>query len=153
MNCTFQNSTKPDANGWRKVRCSVCGFEFPLPTPSPLASIHHRCIATYVSAPVGRELSAVLTEFRLSANASCGCAEFAAIMDEWGIDGCREYRAEIIGRLKEGYESATWLETIRAGWRGLFQINPLDPLGSLVDLAIARTEAKLRLPVIGEQPI
>ena len=48
------------------------------------------------------------------------------------------YRAQIIACLEEAYETATWLNTIRADCRWAWMLNPLDPFGSLLDEAIRR---------------
>lgn len=42
MNCTWVEIDAPDANGRRRVRCSVCGFTT-LPTGSPLDRIFLEC--------------------------------------------------------------------------------------------------------------
>lgn len=66
-----------------------------------------------------------------------------AKMNHWGVDGCREHRDEIIEHLRKAYKQTSTPEllaaTAKAVTSGLaFKLNPLDPLGSLVDLAIER---------------
>jgi len=50
--------------------------------------------------------------------------------------GCVANRELIIAWLAEAYVTATWPEMIRAGWRGAWMLNPLDPFGSLLDKAV-----------------
>lgn len=94
---------------------------------------------------VGRELTALLAELGLSYKPDCGCHAKAMAMDAWGPAGCVANRDLIIAWLEEAYETATWLEAIRAGWRGAWKLNPLDPFGSLLDEATRRVEAKATL--------
>jgi len=64
-------------------------------------------------------------------------------MDAWEPAGCMGNRELIISWLQEAYETASWLETIRAGWRCAWTLNPLDPFGSLFDEALRRANSKL----------
>lgn len=144
--CDFESVSAPDAQGFRHVRCRRCGFTSPRPTASPLDRCFRNCDLmtpdSYVPAPVGAELSLLLAELGIEPKSSCGCAAKAEQMDKWGIAGCEAHREVITGWLRENYHHATWLETIRAAWRGSFTINPLVPFNSLLDEAIRRTEAK-----------
>jgi hypothetical protein len=68
-----------------------------------------------------------------------------AKMNRWGVDGCREHRAEIIAHLKAAYQETSWADFATASAKAIasglaFSINPLDPFGSLVDEAIRRAE-------------
>ena len=88
----------------------------------------------------------MLAELGIDPGPSCPCRRRMRQMDEWGVDGCREHREEIVGWLREGQERYGWGARITAGWRtvvsGLaWRINPGDPLGSLVDEAVRRAEA------------
>ena len=139
--CIFEPTEETNPDGWRKHRCTVCGY-VSMFIPPTTGRIVRPCGSEPPAPSVGTELLALNSELGLEAKSSCGCAKKAAQMDAWGIVGCRAHRAEIIEWLREGYEHATWLETIRAGWRGMFTINPLDPFNSLLDEAIRRTEAK-----------
>jgi len=42
----------------------------------------------------------------MNAPAGCNCEERAAIMDAWGVEGCRENRAKILGWLRDSAYSA-----------------------------------------------
>lgn len=92
---------------------------------------------------VGTELANLLAELRLRYRPDCGCHAKTMAMDAWGPWGCVLNRALIVEWLEEAYDTAGWLETIRAGWRGAFIINPLDPFNSLLDEAIRRTSPEV----------
>ena len=53
-------------------------------------------------------------------------------MDQWGPDGCREHRAEIVRWLEEGAAAWGWLAALAA---------KAMPLGKVIDKAIANCEA------------
>jgi hypothetical protein len=127
--------------------CPACGFTDSLHPSLKLHQVHALCpkvnlLLGEMVTEVGHELHALLAELGSQPTSGCGCAAKAAQMNAWGIDGCRDHREDIVEWLKEAYTHATWLETIRAGWRGLWVVNPLEPFGSLVDEAIRRAEAK-----------
>ena len=91
-------------------------------------------------------MHAMLAELGIDPGPSCPCRRRMRQMDEWGVEGCREHREEIIGWLREGQERYGWGARITAGWRAVvsglaWRINPGDPLGSLVDEAVRRAEA------------
>jgi hypothetical protein len=70
-------------------------------------------------------------------------------MDIWGPEGCRLRRAEVLAWLREAQgrlgRAAKLKAAARAALTGLaFRLCPWDPLGSLVDLAIARARRKAR---------
>ena len=105
-------------------------------------------LADVTPAPsVGSELTLLLAELGLRYKPDCGCHAKAMAMDAWGPEGCVGTRELIIAWLEEAYETAGWLETIRAGWRGAWTLNPLDPFGSLLDEAMRRAEATAALPL------
>lgn len=90
----------------------------------------------------------LLTELGIKSQLCEGCTGFAKWMDSVGVDGCRKERAKIVERLAKQKESSTWLTQATVATRlfttGLIlSIDPRDPLGSLVDIAISRAEAKL----------
>ncbi len=94
----------------------------------------------------GSELAAILSAAGYEA-VGCGCVIRAAEMDRWGVDGCRLRRAEIAGWLAEQRALRGWVDLLPGLWRmvksgAIRWLNPLDPLGSLVDEAISRAEAK-----------
>jgi hypothetical protein len=91
----------------------------------------------------GTELRQLLKE--IGVKVSCqGCRNWEARMNKWGPDGCREYRTEIIQRLKEAVSGTSWATvlTTGAGLLGKSYFSILDPFGSLVDEAIRRAETQ-----------
>ena len=88
---------------------------------------------------VGDALTALLKEYGLAAKSTCSCKSWAGKLNEWGVAGCREHRAEIVAHLAEAYHSSTWWDTFRAAGSAVYHSLPLT-LGGLVDEAIRRTE-------------
>lgn len=92
---------------------------------------------------VGTQLHAALTQLGVKPVTGCGCSRMIAKMNAWGVDGCREHRTEIIEHLRKAYKQTSTAELLAAAAKAVtsglaFKLNPLDPLGSLVDLAIER---------------
>jgi hypothetical protein len=91
---------------------------------------------------VGDALTALLREYGLAAKSTCSCKSWAGKMNEWGVAGCREHRAEIVAHLAEAYHAATWWDTFKAAGSAVYHSLPLT-LGGMVDEAIRRTENPL----------
>lgn len=92
----------------------------------------------------GTELKAILESLGISAE-NCSCSHRAGQMNVWGVGGCRARRAEIVGWLEVERDRRGWRDTLAAGLRAIvigLWLNPLDLLGSIVDEAIRRAEAK-----------
>lgn len=94
----------------------------------------------------GTELVAMLASVGIEPD-SCKCKARARAMNAWGVEGCNRKRAEIVAWLTAEREARGWREKLKAaGWAVLtglvVRVNPLDQLGSLVDEAIRRAEAK-----------
>jgi hypothetical protein len=92
-------------------------------------------------------LKAILSSLGIQPGPACDCHGRALQMDEWGIDGCRARREEIVRWLREGQTRWGWQDqfaaAVKAVTTGLaFQLNPLDPFPTLVDEAIRRADAK-----------
>lgn len=95
----------------------------------------------------GSELKAMLAQLGFEAGPACRCNQRAAQMDEWGVEGCKAHREEIVAWLRSEQAKRGWLEKARAAVAAVasgvaFHINPLDPAGSLFDEAIRRAEIK-----------
>jgi hypothetical protein len=90
----------------------------------------------------GTELKKLLTELGTNLALNCGCNSYAAQMDQWGVDGCRERRAEVIAHLTNQWKNLGWWDKVRLGTRALVKgyASPSDPVGYLVDEAIRRAE-------------
>jgi hypothetical protein len=105
--------------------------------------------------PVGTELKALLTELGIDADlikSACeSCANYAGMLDRWGVKVCRARLNEIAGRLKD--QAIAHKARFRDGplrWAGVASralkmglvLNPTNPYPGLVQLAIDRAEAK-----------
>ena len=88
---------------------------------------------------VGDVMTSLLKEYGLAAKSTCSCKSWAGKLNEWGVAGCREHRAEIIAHLNEAYHAATWWDTFKAAGSAVYHSLPLT-LGGMVDEAIRRTE-------------
>lgn len=91
----------------------------------------------------GTELQKILKELGFNLKESCGCGQRSKTMDEWGVEGCRKHRAQIVSWLKEAAVETTLQEQFRAAWTGLvggIWLNPLDVFNGLVDRAIRQAE-------------
>lgn len=93
----------------------------------------------------GTELKALLKSLGIEATEGCSCNKRMRLMDEWGVQGCRDRRAEIVAWLQEERDKRGWGAVLSAAVLGVSQglwLNPFDLLGSLVDEAIKRAEKK-----------
>ena len=91
----------------------------------------------------GTELKAMLLALGIQSMASCRCQEMAQRMDDLGVQGCREHRAELVEYLRQQVPALAThelaLAAIRAVWSGLaIHLSLTDPVGSLLDEAIRR---------------
>lgn len=99
----------------------------------------------------GTELKKIIEQLGVSEFRDCGCLAMVRKMNKWGIDGCREHRQEIIDKLKANAKEYGWWCTVTAGCRAVktgmaLELDPRDRFGSLVDLAIRRSEAAVLNP-------
>jgi len=123
-----------------KVRCRKCGRE--IITKHPPRKVVARCSSGKLTTGPGSQLRAILRDLGVGDFPGCDCPARIAQMNEWGPAGCRENFATIRGWLLEG-AAADWLGTIKAAAAALaggLPIDPLDPAGGLVRLAIERAE-------------
>jgi hypothetical protein len=144
----------------RPDECRVCWKYVNVPAYRDVwdrASSARRVVARQAQPPdtgtgPGTELKAMLKGLGFS---TCGkCSETAKRMDEGGPSWCRSNRFTIVARLVEARKAAGWLEKLRATGLALssglaFSLDPLDPLGSLVDEAIRRAEVRAVAGAIG----
>lgn len=91
----------------------------------------------------GTELKTLLADLGFKTESACGCKSLARQMDRWGVDGCRQRRAEIVNRLRANQKKVKWYEQVKAAARSVqsglaFKIRLNDIAGSLVDEAIRR---------------
>ena len=118
-----------------------------LPTATPQPEI--RTLAQLqVHRGVGTHLKLLLKELGVNSDlCGEGCGSFAAAMDGWGIEGCRQNREAILERLRQRYKETSWKTSLNAAWQTVvsgmvFEMNVLHPLEWLVDEAILRAEGE-----------
>lgn len=95
----------------------------------------------------GTELKAILDSLDIQPHKGCACGDKVREMDAWGVDGCRLRREQIVQWLSESRAKLGWGGRLKAAFTAVgsglaLELNPVDPLGSLVDLAIRRAEEK-----------
>jgi hypothetical protein len=93
----------------------------------------------------GTELKKLLAGFGIEPKKTCDCNSRMSQMNRWGVAGCREHRAEIVGWMREEFAQLGWVERIRVGLAaaGSGQFGPVaafDPVGAVVDRAIQSAE-------------
>jgi hypothetical protein len=93
----------------------------------------------------GTELRKLLNEFGAMPKEGCQCVERAIKMDEWGPDGCKRHKAEIVEWLEGEWKRLGLWERLRIAGRAISVgfLHPLDPAGALVDESIKRAETKI----------
>jgi hypothetical protein len=141
MQCDFYDfGDTPNAKGERRLRCRTCGFTT-APTKTTPERFHAACRRGVGGGDVGTELTRLIKELGIKINCK-QCKELAGKMRQWGIAGCRENRAEIVREISSRVGDVSWPTIIAAGMRAALTlpINPLDPVGSLLDEAVRRTE-------------
>lgn len=94
---------------------------------------------------VGTQLTIAISECGVQAKQGCSCKSLAKELDQEGPAACRQKIDSIVDRMRENYAAYGLSEKLSAGVQSLPQIlcgkiNPLDPLRSLVTLAIDRAE-------------
>ncbi len=115
----------------------------PATQPQRISRQHPQCP---IRRGVGTHLKLLLKEFGVNADlCGEGCGSFAAMMDGWGIDGCRQNRDKIKERLLQKYKETTWMTSVNAAFRSVwsgnvFKMDVLHPVDWLIDEAIRRAE-------------
>lgn len=89
----------------------------------------------------GTELAALIKQLGGTDEPGCGCDAFREQMNRWGVDGCREHRPEIVAQLTASAAKWGMSDWLAGGWKAVTSglallLDPRDPIGSLVDLAI-----------------
>lgn len=108
----------------------------------------------------GTELESLLEkDLLLAKNPLCDCPKKVVAMNQWGVDGCRVNRAEIVSWLDAGCKKTPVTRKLIATAFGFFKMphvalralkgtlvdgEKIDILGRLVDEAIQRADAKQR---------
>ena len=145
-----------------KYKCPECGFPVPLSERDLPFNCH--CGAVYFfldellpgahesplrrGQPVrktqgpGTEFETLAAEIGVTMTKNCTCAQLKNSMNRLGVAGCQRHRATLAAAVKKNYATMSWTAAIRAGWKAVWLVNPLDPFGSLVDEAVRRAEIK-----------
>lgn len=108
------------------------------------AKINRKKLAKYVPLQegVGKNLSNIFSSIGIFAEGCGGCYELMVKMNNWGIDGCREHKKEIVAELKQRASTKRWTDVFKAiaktGATGLAFKMPswTNPYSSFVDMAI-----------------
>jgi hypothetical protein len=117
----------------------------------PLPSVaHHTKSPTSTADSVtscgpGTELTKLFAALKFKTSPVCSCEAKAKQMNTWGVEGCRQHRAEIVEWLRNNARRQGWARKVKAAAlatiKGIaIQLNPTDLYGSLVDLAIKKAE-------------
>jgi hypothetical protein len=152
VNCIFKHiGPSEKVFGWHKYQCQreSCRIVGHSPHPAVIDEygiervIGPQCLggevtdlALRIGGP-GTQLKLLLLSLGITPTASCDCEAMANKMDLWGPDGCRLRAAEIVAHLRQAYDEASVLTTIRAGANAVAQGLPKS-LKGLLDLAIER---------------
>ena len=145
-------------------RCTICTRRHESTRAEPW-KIHKPCPGfevddTYVMKPTrepvppppvdgpGLETKLIFESLGLAPKKQCQCDAKAAWMNRWGVDGCKKRRAGIVSWLRDSQQWYGPEEQAVAAYKAVrtglaFELDLLDLFGSIVDLAIARAEAKL----------
>ena len=131
-------------NSDSSIDCDFTTGECPLCHARAKPHVRRNCPKKKPSAVgPGAELQKLTAELGIRPKSGCDCSAIARQMDAWGIEGCQDRREEILARMAKNYQEYDWQDklkaTVKAVTSGLaWRINPLDPLGSILDEAIRR---------------
>lgn len=93
----------------------------------------------------GQELREIFASIGIKPKKTCKCSAITQWMDEIGVDGCKRDRNAIVREICAGIKNYSASEVafsiVRMVESGLSMlISPLDPIGSLYDVAVRRAE-------------
>jgi hypothetical protein len=93
----------------------------------------------------GTELKVLLASLGLTAG-GCQCDAHAQKMNNWGTEGCKEHKEEILSWLRAEQKKRGWRDFLLAGRNALLtglvtKVKILDPAPGLLEEAIRRAEA------------
>lgn len=91
----------------------------------------------------GSQLHRLLGTLGIHPGTNCACLSLAKRMNDLGVPGCREHRQEIVDNIRTRQDQYGWATRFKAAAAAVmtgvaWRLNPLDPIGSLVDEAIRR---------------
>ena len=106
MKCTF---TKRNDGLWQ---CSRCGWLYKKPAdqpPNKMCGYPAKNTGSYSTKGVGAHLHTIIArEFGAQVIAGCGCQNWINQMNNWGPDGSREHRQEIVARMLDEARKRKW---------------------------------------------
>lgn len=111
---------------------------------SPLSNRPIRMRPPKLSGP-GTQFRQLLSEIDLHLPGCEGCQGTMSRMNRAGVEGCKEQRAQFLAEIKSRAKSVNFSKRLTAAWTAVqtglcWSLNPLDPIGSLYDLAVSRAE-------------
>lgn len=132
------------------LHISECGRRFKLPTEVPISINCPAGLCYADDAPqlfplgVGTALARLL--HRLGIKACLKCSYRMALMNGWGVAGCKERREVIVGWLREAYKQTPKLKRSEAVAKAIstgivYRLCPWRLFDSLLDEAIRLAEA------------
>lgn len=132
--CIFRYTTEARGDGRRIATCVQCGRKTGwLSCPPENIKANCRVMPGDARVPLpGSELKNLLAEWGVSTEEGCGCEGKSHQMNVWGVDGCKQNRAEIVEWLQAAAAKKGWLASLAAAVAS----------GSLVDEAIRRAESQ-----------
>jgi hypothetical protein len=106
--CQFELlNSAPDADGLYTIFCPQCTQAIRRRIPS--TKTYRPCTSPIEKKNgVGTKLKEILSRFNIVFTADCKCREYMLIMNHWGIQGCQENYAVIIGWLRHEYKRLGW---------------------------------------------
>lgn len=134
-----------DQRGWQAKQCTVCGSLY---KPMPPGKFEAECSGVQSQRGPGSHLQILLTSLGARPD-KCrnSCQKVAKIMDDKGVEWCKENKPRLVKHLKEAYSKLAWHDVAtfaaRAVASGLaFKIGFQDAAEWLVEEAIRRSEAQ-----------
>lgn len=127
---------------------SIPEADFPCPYGKPWSDVAPPAPPAPAKASIGpgTALKQLLAKLGIAGHQGCGCTDFANQMDAWGADECEKRMDEVVGNLirqRANLHTSEWpgimAKVVTSGL--VFKVNPLDPVRSLVSLAIANARA------------
>ncbi len=85
----------------------------------------------------GTEMAAMLREMGIKKKSGCGCDDWVAKMNAWGVEGCKARRAEIVEHMKKAYDLSDYWTKAKAAALAWLNGLPMS-LDGLTDEAILR---------------
>ncbi len=120
---------------------AVCAIRVGKPDPRPkrelVVSPGGKCSGAGPGYGPGTEIKTMTSQ--MGVPACMRCAAYAAKMDLWGVEGCKEHFEEIVAHLEEEAKRLGWFKWVQAGAKAVLNGLPKTPRG-LVEEAIRRAE-------------